>query len=119
MGRLVDGVWKPSSVITSDDSGRYDRVVRSFRDKIGDSSSAFPAESNRYHLYVSLACPWACRALMVRKLKSLENHISVSVVHPDMLEDGWKFDDSFPGASPDHLYGARFLRNLSKSRPES
>ena len=50
----------------------------------------------RYHLYVSYACPWATRTLIYRQLKDLNDHISVSVVHPDMLEDGWVFDTSFP-----------------------
>jgi len=118
MGRLIDGTWVPSSVITSDDSGAYDRVPRSFLNVIGEES-VFKPESNRYHLYVSLACPWAHRTLIYRQLKKLEDHISVSVVHPDMLDDGWVFDEQYPAATKDHLFGSKFLRQIyQKSDPK-
>ena len=69
-------------------------------------------------MYVSYACPWATRALIYRKLKSLEDHISLDVVHPDLLEEGWAFDDSYPGATKESLYGFKFLRELyQKSDP--
>ena len=61
---------------------------------------------------MSYACPWATRTLIYRQLKDLTDHISVSVVHPDMLEDGWIFDSSFPGATEDHLFGKKFLREI-------
>ena len=112
MGKLINGEWKVRSIITSNDSGAYDRLPRTFLDTISKKDKLFQPESKRYHLYVSYACPWACRTLIYRKLKQLDNHISVSVVHPDMLEDGWMFDSSFPGATEDHLYGKKFLRQI-------
>ncbi|MFG1501350.1 glutathione S-transferase family protein [Halobacteriovorax sp. XZX-3] len=112
MGRLVDGKWVKSSVITSDESGAYDRVPRSFRDTISSNHSKYQPESGRYHLYVSYACPWAHRTLIYRKLKSLESHISVSVVSPDMLEMGWTFDKSIAGATGDDLYGLNYLQEI-------
>lgn len=75
-------------------------------------TGGFIAEKDRYHLYVSLACPWAHRTLIMRKLKGLEPFISVSVVNPLMLENGWTFDDSFPGATGDTLYQHEFLYQL-------
>ncbi|MAF91893.1 MAG: glutathione-dependent reductase [Bdellovibrionaceae bacterium] len=110
MGRLIDGKWVKTSIITSDDSGAYDRIPRSFLDKIG--SEKYPAESGRYHLYVSYACPWAHRTLIMRELKGLSEHISLSVVHPDMLEYGWKFDSSFAGATEDHLFNKSHLHEI-------
>jgi glutathionyl-hydroquinone reductase len=71
----------------------------------------FAAESGRYHLYVSWACPWAHRTLIFRVLKGLEDIISVSVVNPYMLDSGWSFDDH-PGSTPDHLHGARYLHEI-------
>ncbi len=105
MGRLVDGKWVETSIITSDDGGNYDRVPRSFRDKVASDHETFKPESGRYHLYVSYACPWATRALIFRKLKQLEEHISVDVVHPDMLDKGWSFKKDFSGCTGDSLYG--------------
>ena len=76
------------------------------------ATAGFPAEAGRYHLYVSYACPWAHRTLIFRALKGLEDLISVSVVHPDMLSDGWTFADDFPGATGDTLYGLPFARDI-------
>lgn len=112
MGKLIDGKWVPSSVITSDDSGAYDRVPRSFLDSINKDHPKFKTERNRYHLFVSYACPWAHRTLIFRKLKQLEEIVSFSVVHPDMMDDGWVFDDSFPAATKDDLFGYNFLREI-------
>ena len=112
MGRLIDGEWVKKSVITSDDSGSYDRVPRNFLATISKDSDKFQPEANRYHLYVSYACPWATRTLIYRELKGLQDIIGVSVVHPDMLEDGWSFSDDFNGATGDSLYGLKFLREL-------
>ena len=72
----------------------------------------FSPELNRYHLYVSYACPWAHRTLIMRKLKSLENFISVSVVSPEMMEEGWKFDDKISGSTVDHLYNCKNLSEI-------
>ena len=112
MGKLIDGEWIVKSIITTDDSGAYDRLPRTFLDTIEDDHPIFQPELGRYHLYVSYACPWATRTLIYRQLKDLNDHISVSVVHPDMLDDGWVFDSSFPGATEDHLFGKKFLREI-------
>jgi glutathionyl-hydroquinone reductase len=119
MGVLINGTWKSGSVVTSDKDGAYARIPRSFLDVISPDHPIFQPESNRYHLYVSYACPWAHRTLIYRKLKGLEEHISVSVVHPDMLMDGWIFDDSYPEATKDHLFDSAFLREIyQKADPE-
>ena len=118
MGKLIDGKWEKRSIITSDEKGSYARLPRTFENKISSDDAAYTPDSERYHLYVSYACPWATRALIYRKLKSLEDHISVDVVHPDLLEEGWAFDDSYPGATKESLYGYKFLRQLyQKSDP--
>jgi len=109
MGKLINGKWSKQSIVTSGEKGEYARLVRTFRDEVSKTSGSFQPESNRYHLYVSYACPWAHRTLIYRELKNLTKHISVSVVHPDMLEDGWFFDDSFPGATKDHLHNSSYL----------
>lgn len=112
MGRLVDGEWKKTSIITSDESGSYDRIPRSFLDKISENHEKFKPESGRYHLYVSYACPWAHRALIFRELKDLTDHIGVSVVHPHMLEFGWSFSSDSPGATGDTLYKKEFMYEI-------
>ncbi len=112
MGLLVDGQWQDKWYDTDSNGGEFKRESASFREQISnEEGAAFPPESGRYHMYVSLACPWAHRALIFRKLKELEDHISVSVVCPDMLDEGWTFED-YPGATGDTLYGKRFLREL-------
>lgn len=117
MGKLIDGVWHDQGYDTKSTGGRFKRWESVFRNWIGDA--AFPPDSGRYHLYVSLACPWAHRALIFRKLKNLEAHIDVSVVHPDMLENGWQFRTDFDGATGDKLYGLDYLYQLyTKAQPE-
>ena len=111
MGMLINGKWTEGSIVKSDKKGAYDRQPRSFRDFISSEHPIFKPETNRYHLYVSYACPWANRTLIYRKLKGLEEHISISVVHPDMLNTGWHFDDSYTDATKDHLFG---FSNLSE-----
>ncbi|KAJ3097445.1 S-glutathionyl-(chloro)hydroquinone reductase [Phlyctochytrium bullatum] len=95
-----------------DSGGEFRRQVSSFRDFVG--TPEFPAEKNRYHLYVSLACPWAHRTLIFRALKGLEDVISVSVVDYYMTKDGWHFSTSeeTPGAIPDSVNGAKFIREI-------
>ena len=119
MGQLLNGTWKTGTVAPTSEDGSFQRADTSFRNWITVDGSAgpsgeggFPAESGRYHLYVSHACPWAHRTLIFRKLKALEPHIGVSVVHPDMLEDGWTFATDFDGATGDRLHGLPFLRDL-------
>lgn len=92
MGKLVDGVWVPNPELATNKDGRFVREDSSFRDWVShDGSTAFPAESGRYHLYVSYACPWAHRTLIMRALKCLEDHISVTVVDAHLGESGWSF----------------------------
>jgi len=119
MGQLVDGVWQSDDRYTRSTSGRFERAPTRFHNWITPDGSpgptgegGFPAESGRYHLYVSYACPWAHRTLIFRALKGLEDHITVDVVHPDMLDDGWSFATGFPGATGDRLMGKRFLREV-------
>jgi len=119
MGLLVDGKWQDKWYDTSKNGGKFERQASKFRDKVSnEDGSTFPAESGRYHLYVSLACPWAHRALIFRKLKGLEEHIDVSVVHPEMLDQGWEFKD-YPGATGDKLYNFDYAHQIyTKAEPE-
>ncbi len=112
MGRLIDGKWHKTSVITSDQKGAYARVPRSFLDTINETHEVFQPASGRYHLYVSYACPWAHRTLIYRGLKSLEQHISVDVVHPDMLDEGWTFEKDTYGANGDSIFDFKYLREV-------
>ncbi len=119
MGLLVDGVWQDAWYDTKSTGGRFQRSAAAFRNWVtpdgapGPSGQGgFVAEKGRYHLYVSLACPWAHRTLIMRKLKGLEPFIDVSVVHPLMLENGWTFGHDFPGATGDTLNGHDFLYQL-------
>src|SRR6185295_10990943 len=90
-------------------TGAFVRQAYVFRDRFtADGSSGFPAEPGRYHLYVSLACPWAQRAVIVRHLLGLEPIISMSVVDPIRDECGWAFRDG-PGHSHDPVNGFQFL----------
>ncbi|AJD42009.1 glutathione S-transferase family protein [Rhizobium sp. SEMIA 4085] len=115
MGMLVDGVWQNVGYDTKETKGHFKRAASQFRNWItanGEAgptgSGGFKAEAGRYHLYVSLACPWAHRTLIFRKLKKLDDIVSVSVVDPLMAENGWEFKVG-DGATGDHLYGARTL----------
>jgi putative glutathione S-transferase len=118
MGLLVDGQWHDEWYDTEKTGGKFEREAARFRNWVTADGSpgpagegGFAAESGRYHLYVSMACPWAHRTLILRKLKGLERHIGVSVVHPDMVENGWEFrprDDEHQ----DHLYGSEFMHQI-------
>ena len=111
MGLLVDGQWQDRWYDTHGSGGRFIREDAQFRDWIGAEDGRFPAESGRYHLYVSLACPWAHRTLILRSLKGLEPHIGVSVVSPIMLENGWTFREE-EGSTGDALYGSEFMHDI-------
>ena len=119
MGLLVDGKWQDKWYDTKSTDGAFKRSAAKFRNWItadgtaGPSGEAgFKAESGRYHLYVSYACPWAHRALIFRTLKGLEDHITISAVHPDMLGEGWTFADDFDGATGDTLFGYPYARDI-------
>ena len=92
MGLLVEGVWRDRWYDTARTGGRFVRKPSAFRGSVtADGSSGFAAEPGRYHLYVSMACPWAHRALIYRRLKGLEELVPVSVVSPRMGDEGWTF----------------------------
>ena len=112
MGLLIDGVWHDKWYDTKSTGGAFKRSSAQFRNWITadgrpgpTGKGGFKAEAGRYHLYVSLACPWAHRTLIFRQLKGLQDLITVSVVHPDMLEHGWTFQTDEHGATGDTLYG--------------
>ena len=118
MGLLVDGQWVDQWYDTKKTGGRFVRTQTQFRNWITADGSAGPtgqagykAETDRYHLYVSLACPWASRTLMIRTLKGLEDMISISVVHPLMLEHGWTFEEG-EGVIGDPIFQARYLHEI-------
>ncbi|MDQ0321248.1 putative glutathione S-transferase [Pararhizobium capsulatum DSM 1112] len=115
MGMLVDGIWKDVWYDTKETKGHFKRAQSQFRNWVTSDGSAgssgeggFKAEADRYHLYVSLACPWAHRTLIFRKLKKLEGLISVSIVDPLMLSNGWEFKNEI-GGTVDHLFGSEAL----------
>ena len=119
MGLLVDGKWQDQWYDTKSTDGAFKRSAAQFRNWITADGAAglsgqggFKAESGRYHLYVSYACPWAHRALIFRQIKGLEDHISFSAVHPDMLGDGWTFGADFDGATGDTLFGYSYARDI-------
>ena len=111
MGMLVDGKWS-TEWYTPDKEGRFVRADSSFRGRVSaDGSTGFAAEPGRYHLYVSFACPWGQRALIMRRLKGLEAVVTLSVVDPYMGPDGWAFSDS-AGSIPDTVNKTGFLRDI-------
>lgn len=118
MGLLVDGEWFDKWYDTKASGGRFKRSESQFRNwvttdgRAGPTGEAgFKAEAGRYHLYVSYACPWAHRMLVMRALKGLEDMISVSVVGMTMLENGWTFDEA-DGSTGDGLFGKRFMHEI-------
>jgi putative glutathione S-transferase len=125
MGLLIDGVWHDRAHDTKSSGGRFQRQGARFRNWVTpngapgpNGAGGFEAEPGRYHLYVSLACPWAHRTLIFRKLKHLEEAIPVSVVHWHMGDDGWEFREG-PDCTPDTANGARHLRELYvKAKPD-
>ena len=118
MGLLVNGKWVDRWYETKASKGEFIRKDAQFRNWVTADGSpgptgegGFKAEAGRYHLYVSLACPWAHRTIILRQLKGLEDLIGLSVVHPDMLENGWEYKD-FPGAIADTVNGFKFHHQL-------
>lgn len=119
MSILLKGELRLDWVPEASEQGEFIRRDAQFRHWITVDGAAgpsgvggFKAAPDRYHLYISHACPWAHRTLIFRQLKKLQDIISVSVVHPDMGPEGWKFDASLPGATADHLYGFEFMHQV-------
>lgn len=117
---LVNGKWESAwqPIQASNKKGAFQRQVSSFRNWVTPDGSAgptgkggFKAEAGRYHLYVALTCPWASRTLIGRKLKGLEDAISVDVVEPALTEQGWRFG-SYPGATADSVTGATYMHEI-------
>lgn len=111
LGMLVDGKWT-TEWTERDAQGKFNRMPTQFHNWISaDGSSGFLAESQRYHLYVSLGCPWAHRTVIMWKLKGLENTISLSIVDPVIGDNGWFFSD-YSGCIPDTVNHAQYLREI-------
>lgn len=117
---LVDGKWTANwkPVQKSDDKGGFVRQISSFRNWVTPDGTAgptgtsgFAAEAGRYHLYVALICPWASRALAARRLKGLEDVVTLSIVEPAISDEGWHFGD-YPGSTPDSVNGATHLHEI-------
>ncbi|MBL1384240.1 MAG: glutathione S-transferase family protein [Colwellia sp.] len=118
MGLLVNGQWQDKWYDTDSSDGKFEREAAQLRNWITSDGSAgetgeggFKAEAGRYHLYVSLACPWAHRTLIFRTLKKLDELISVSVVSPDMLVNGWEFDQN-NHSTGDALFASDYLHQV-------
>jgi glutathionyl-hydroquinone reductase len=110
-GIMMNGEWIAERT-DQDESGKFKERATAFRDRIvADGSSGFKAEAGRYHLYVSLACPWAHRTLIVRNLKGLEEAIGLSIVAPLMSDQGWAFSEE-PGTIPDSVNHAQYLKDI-------
>ncbi|MBW4651464.1 MAG: glutathione S-transferase family protein [Kaiparowitsia implicata GSE-PSE-MK54-09C] len=111
LGLLVNGKWMADRE-QEDKDGRFLRPSTTFRDWISSNGTGkYTAKRDRYHLYVSLACPWAHRTLIMRSLKGLTDSISISVVNPYMGDEGWSFEDA-PGVVPDPIHNAQYLRAI-------
>lgn len=104
MGMLIDGKWTEGRIQSL--NGSYERPTSTFRERI-EIGGRHPPAPERYHLYISLACPWASRTNMARTLKRLESVVGMTIVHPDMFEDGWKFEPE-----PDPVLGANLLHQV-------
>lgn len=115
MGLIVNGEWVDKWYPTDETKGEFVRQESRFRHQISaEGGAVYKPEKDRYHLYVSLACPWAHRTLIFRKIKQLEDVISISVVQPKMLENGWEFN-----AEGDSLYALNYMYQLYlKSSPD-
>jgi putative glutathione S-transferase len=118
-GYLLNGEWHTGWYDTRKTQGEFVRTTAAFRNRItADGASGYPAEPGRYHLYLSLACPWAHRTLIFRALKRLEEVVSVSIVDPVMAEDGWEFGDG-PGDIPDFVFATCERPTPPPTRPSA
>lgn len=111
MGSLVDGQWRTKTPESEKSNGAFKRQEAQFRKwvTVDGAKDGYAAEPGRYHLYVSYACPWAHRTLILRSLRGLEDAVGVTVVDPKMGPDGWSFGG---GGEPDPILGARYLRDV-------
>ncbi len=118
LGMMVKGEWVTERQ-QEDTQGRFLRPSTTFRHWIrADGSTAFTPEANRYHLYIAWACPWAHRTAILRQLKGLDQVIGLSVVDPEMGDQGWAFS-TFPGSIPDPLFSMSYLREIyAKADPD-
>ncbi|MFB6131241.1 MAG: glutathione S-transferase family protein [Salinigranum sp.] len=124
MDMLVDGEWRTDVSRHTNEEGEFERRETTFRDWVGgpgvaegadpDPDAEFPVESGRYHLYISRACPWAHRTALTRRLKGLEDAVSLSLVEPVREDDGWEFSDRYP----DPLYDEPYLRDVYRRADE-
>ena len=113
MNMLVDGEWRTDAFESTNDAGEFERSNTVFRDWVREDTDArFQPESGRYHLYVSYACPWAHRTLLLRSLKGLEAAITVDYVDPYRGEGGWQFTPEKDGCTTDSQYDSAYLREL-------
>ena len=110
MGQMIDGAWVRENHLAATVDGAFQRPPTTFHDAIAPGGK-FPPQAGRYHLYVSLACPWAHRTLIMRALKRLEPMLGVSVVNAFMGEDGWTFLPG-DGVVADPAMGATYLHQL-------
>jgi putative glutathione S-transferase len=108
---LVDGDWRTAVEPSTDESGAFDRVETTFRDRIGPDA-AYPAEAGRYHLYISRSCPWAHGAALTRRLLGLTDAVSMDVVDPYREDEGWEFTPEKDGCTADSVNGCRYLRDV-------
>ncbi len=117
LGILKEGKWVPERD-QEDSEGKFVRPSTTYRNKItADGTSGFKAEPGLYHLYISWACPWACRTAIMRQLKGLQDIISMSVVAPEIHDNSWEFSDE-PGAIPDTINGKDYLWQIyTKAEP--
>jgi len=108
LGQLVNGKWL-TDWTEQDEQGQFQRMPTQFRDWItADGTSGFLAEPGRYHLYVSLGCPWAHRTVILRSLKGLDDVVGISIVDPVISEQGWQFS-TYPGCSSDSVNQTDYL----------
>lgn len=117
MGQLINGQWHTTQALEANkETGEFERKPSTFRNWVDTHpDSEFPVEPDRYHLYISRACPWAHRTALLRRLKGLTKMISLSIVEPVRIDNGWEFSEEYP----DPLHGANYLRDLYvKANPE-
>jgi putative glutathione S-transferase len=113
MNKLVDGEWRTDIDDYTNGDGEFERQETNFRDRIeADPDARFRPEAGRYHLYVSYACPWAHRTILIRSLKGLEDAVSLDVVDPYRDDGGWQFTPDKAGCTPDTQNGSDYLREV-------